>query len=100
MSEQQLSDAAASFQAAVVDVLVEKTMRAVRKSGVKTVVVGGGVAANSRLRAELASAGERAGLALHLTPMAYCTDNGAMIAYLGGQLLSRGRASALDVPIG
>lgn len=100
MSEQQVSDAAASFQAAVVDVLVAKTMRAVERTGVHTVVVGGGVAANTRLRAELQAACDRSGTALHLTPMQYCTDNGAMIAFLGGHLLTRGRVSAFDVTVG
>jgi N6-L-threonylcarbamoyladenine synthase len=100
MSAQQISDTAAGFQAAVVDVLVAKTMRGVERTGVQTVVVGGGVAANTRLRAELSSACDRAGIALHLTPLQYCTDNGAMIAFLGGHLLARGRTSALDVTVG
>lgn len=82
LSPGAIADIAASFQAAVVDVLVAKTMLAVRQTGTRTVVVGGGVAANRRLRSELASACERAGVALHLTPMSYCTDNGAMIAAL------------------
>jgi len=95
LSPAATADICASFSAAVVDVLVEKTMLAVARTGVKTVVVGGGVAANSMLRARLTARCEADGLSLHLTPMKYCTDNAAMIAALGYHLMQRGYASDL-----
>jgi len=83
LSEQELADVAASFQAALVEPLVKKTLAAAKKTGVGDVLVGGGVAANSALRDNLSQACEAAGLNLHLTPMKYCGDNAAMIAALG-----------------
>ncbi len=96
LSRQQLADVAASFQAAVVDVLVSKTVLAARRVGVTTIVVGGGVAANAALRAGLARACETAGFRLVLTPMRYCTDNAAMIAAQGFHQLRAGCVAALD----
>jgi N6-L-threonylcarbamoyladenine synthase len=83
LSRAELADVAASFQAAVIEPLVVKTIAAARSSGVQNVVIGGGVAANSALRGGLTAACAKAGLTLHLTPMKYCTDNAAMIAALG-----------------
>jgi N6-L-threonylcarbamoyladenine synthase len=97
LSEQEIADITASFQAAVVDVLVIKTLLAARRAGVSTVLVGGGVAANSRLRQELAHACHQSGLTLHLTPMRYCTDNGAMIAALGCHQFKAARFSELTL---
>ncbi len=97
LTPKDIANVAASFQAAVVDVLVAKTMLAVEQTATRTVVVGGGVAANRRLRTELATACERAGVALHLTPMAYCTDNGAMVAALACHRLQAGRTAAFDL---
>jgi N6-L-threonylcarbamoyladenine synthase len=97
LSEQHKADICASFQAAVVDVLVGKTMMAVKQSGVRTVMVGGGVAANSGLRARMQEECDRRRVQLHLAQRTYCTDNGAMIAYLGWQLYKRGLVTALDV---
>lgn len=74
------ADIAASFQAAVVDVLVDKTLRAATATGARGVVIGGGVAANSALRARIVAACEAAGLASYLPSRAMCTDNAAMIA--------------------
>jgi len=96
LSEQDKADICASFQAAVVDVLVGKTMRAVEQTGVQTVLAGGGVVANSELRRRLQETCDERGVRLHLAPRAYCTDNGAMIAYLGWHLLQRGVTSPLD----
>ncbi len=90
-----VADICASFSAAVVDVLVAKTMLAAERAGVTRVVVGGGVAANSMLRERLTTACTKRGLDLVLTPPAYCTDNAAMIAAHGYQLLKRGRVSDL-----
>jgi N6-L-threonylcarbamoyladenine synthase len=95
LSEQDIADITASFQAAVVDVLVAKTMLAVEHTQVRTVVVGGGVAANSRLREQLTAACREKGVGLHLTPMKYCTDNGAMIASLACYHFQAGKVSDL-----
>lgn len=83
MTQQAIDDTCASFSAAVVDVLVEKTMFAASVTSSRVVAVGGGVAANSMLRERLAATCAAEGIALHLTPMKYCTDNAAMIAALG-----------------
>ena len=82
MSEQEIADIAASFQAAVVDVLVEKTRRAVGKVGAKTILLGGGVAANSALREAMQAMADRNGLRLMIAPKRLCTDNAAMVASL------------------
>jgi N6-L-threonylcarbamoyladenine synthase len=74
------ADIAASFQDAVVDVLVDKTIRAATEVGAATVCLGGGVAANSELRARFAEAATDAGLAALVPDRAFCTDNAAMIA--------------------
>jgi N6-L-threonylcarbamoyladenine synthase len=76
----EVADIAASFQAAVVDVLVAKLMRAAERAGIGTVVIGGGVAANSALRTGVLDAAERAGLRTALPSLALCTDNAAMVA--------------------
>jgi N6-L-threonylcarbamoyladenine synthase len=89
-------DVAASFQAAVVDVLVAKTIRAAKELGVETVCLGGGVAANTRLRAELAGAGAEAGLSVLLPSPAMCTDNAAMVAAAGWWQLQRAGPSPLS----
>jgi len=75
-----VADVVASFQEAVVDVLVTKLVGAAAEAGAPTLVIGGGVAANSRLRARLLAAAEATGRRAFLPPPALCTDNGAMIA--------------------
>ncbi len=82
LSAGERSDIAASFQQAVIDVLVKKTMLAVARRGAATVVLGGGVAANQALRGAVAAACAERRLAFHAAPMALCTDNAAMIAAL------------------
>jgi len=84
MSARQIADIAASFQAAVVDVLVEKTSRAVDKIGAETVLLGGGVAANNRLRTALQKMCDSTAPAkkLLVAPKQYCTDNAVMVASL------------------
>jgi N6-L-threonylcarbamoyladenine synthase len=84
MSEQEISDIAASFQAAVVDVLVKKTKRAAEKIGAKTILLGGGVAANSALREALQQScdSSRPPRKLLAAPKKYCTDNAVMVASL------------------
>ncbi|HEX7355139.1 MAG TPA: tRNA (adenosine(37)-N6)-threonylcarbamoyltransferase complex transferase subunit TsaD [Mycobacteriales bacterium] len=83
-------DVAASFQEAVADVLTQKAVAACRDRGADTLVIGGGVAANSRLRALAAERCERAGLRLRVPRPGLCTDNGAMVAALGHLLVERG----------
>ena len=87
--EVPLADVAASFQEAVADVLTMKAVRACRESGIETLILGGGVAANTRLRALAESRG--AGLTVRIPPPRLCTDNGAMVASLGAALVARGR---------
>jgi len=87
-----VADVAASFQEAVADVLTRKAVDACRAHGVAHLVVGGGVAANSRLRALAAERCEAAGIALRVPRPGLCTDNGAMVAALGAELVAR------DVP--
>jgi N6-L-threonylcarbamoyladenine synthase len=84
MSQQQIADIAASFQCAVIDVLIEKTSRAIENINAKTVLLGGGVAANSLLRAELAKLCQSYTPAkkLLVAPKPYCTDNAVMVASL------------------
>jgi N6-L-threonylcarbamoyladenine synthase len=76
-------DIAHSFQEAVVDVLVGKTVDAVEEFGIKNIVVAGGVSANSRLREKFYEEAERKKFSVHFPPMYLCTDNAAMIAYTG-----------------
>ncbi len=90
---------AASFQEAVVDVLARKAVLACREHGVDTLLIGGGVAANSRLRALAAERCADAGVMLRVPRPALCTDNGAMVAALGAEVVARGRPpSPLDLP--
>jgi N6-L-threonylcarbamoyladenine synthase len=96
--EVPVRDVAASFQEAVTDVLTRKAVRACRDQGVDHLMIGGGVAANSRLRAMAQERCDRAGITLRVPRMKLCTDNGAMVAALGAEMVWRGRApSALDL---
>jgi len=94
-----LADVAASFQEAVVDVLTRKAVLACREQGVDSLLIGGGVAANSRLRVLAQERCDAAGIRLRVPRPGLCTDNGAMVAALGAQLVARGRPpSRLDLP--
>jgi N6-L-threonylcarbamoyladenine synthase len=84
------ADVAASFQEAVVDVLLRKSLAACKESGIETLIIAGGVAANSRLRELSIQRCEAAGIELRTPPMGLCTDNGAMVAALGSIAASRG----------
>jgi N6-L-threonylcarbamoyladenine synthase len=95
----ELNDFCASFQAAVVDVLVRKSRRALVREGLGSLIVCGGVAANRGLRAALAAAATEDGFALHIPPPKYCTDNAAMIAAAGAQLYQRGARAGLDLSV-
>ncbi len=93
------ADVAASFQEAVVDVLTAKAVRAAREYGLDTLLIGGGVAANSRLRALAELRCADAGVRLRVPRPGLCTDNGAMVAALGAHLLMAGATpSTLEIP--
>jgi len=95
-----VADVAAAFQEAVVDVLTRKALDACASHGVDHLVIGGGVAANSRLRALAAERCAAAGVTLRVPRPGLCTDNGAMVAALGALAHAAGRApSALDLPV-
>lgn len=91
------ADVAASFQAAVLDVLVEKTVLAVRKSGVGNVVVAGGVAANRGLRTKLQERAAKEGFTVMFPPLSLCTDNAAMIAAAAYPFYKKGWFHNLDL---
>ncbi|MEU1684436.1 tRNA (adenosine(37)-N6)-threonylcarbamoyltransferase complex transferase subunit TsaD [Micromonospora sp. NPDC005707] len=94
-----VADVAASFQEAVCDVLVGKALDACRSSGIDTLVIGGGVAANSRLRAMAEHRAAKHGVRVRTPRPKLCTDNGAMVAALGSHLVAAGVApSRLDLP--
>ena len=94
-----VADVAASFQEAVADVLTRKAVTACREHGVTNLVIGGGVAANSRLRALAAARCESAGISLRVPRPGLCTDNGAMVAALGAEIVARGhQPSSLFLP--
>jgi N6-L-threonylcarbamoyladenine synthase len=94
-----VADVAAAFQEAVVDVLTRKAVLACTENGVDHLLVGGGVAANSRLRAVAQERCDAAGITLRVPRPGLCTDNGAMVAALGSALVARGATpSSLDLP--
>src|SRR4051812_33154464 len=94
-----VADVAASFQEAVADVLTARAVAACRDNGVDHLVIGGGVAANSRLRALAEERCAVAGIRLRVPPPKLCTDNGAMVAALGVLLVDAGiEPSGLDLP--
>lgn len=88
--DQVLRDLCAAFQRRVVDALVSKSLRAARLQGIRTLVLGGGVAANRELRERSVAAAEPRGVRVVIPPFRSCTDNAAMIAYAGGIRLRRG----------
>ena len=85
------ADVAASFQESIVDVLMLKALAACKESGIDSLVIAGGVAANSRLRAVAEQRCEKAGIALRIPAPGLCTDNGAMVASLGALMAAAGR---------
>lgn len=94
-----VADVAASFQEAVCDVLTRKAVDAATSRGIEDILIGGGVAANSRLRAMAEERAAARNIRVRVPRPGLCTDNGAMVAALGAELVARGRtASLLDLP--
>ena len=88
---------AASFQEAVVQVLVDKTLDAAVRHGVSHVAIGGGVACNSRLREVLTQKAKAENITVHVPPLVLCTDNAAMVAGLAYHHVNSGLTAPLDV---
>ena len=94
-----VADVAASFQEAVCDVLTRKAIDAAADQGIEDILIGGGVAANSRLRILAEERAQKKGIRVRVPRPGLCTDNGAMVAALGAEMVARGRTpSALDLP--
>jgi len=96
ISPDEVSDIAASYQEAIVDVLVDKTLKAAEDASVPRVVCGG-VASNSRLRERFFEEGKRRGIEIFVPPPVLCTDNAAMIAVAGDNLLRDGKKDSFDL---
>ena len=96
LSDAMKADLAASFQRAAVDLLVAKSMAALRTTGSKRLVVAGGVGANRLLRAALTSEAAKRGATVHFPALEWCTDNGAMIALAGALRIARDGITATD----
>jgi N6-L-threonylcarbamoyladenine synthase len=97
--ERTIDDLCASFQEAVVDVLVAKTLAAAEERGRDVIAVAGGVSANSRLQERMEQAASETGRSVHTPPLEYCMDNGAMIAYAGWMRLSAGETSPMELSV-
>lgn len=97
---QELADVVASYQAAIIDILVGKTLLAAGDTGAPVIVLCGGVACNSGLRAAMQQAAAARGREVLVAPPKYCTDNAAMIAGMAWHYLRRGLHSGLDLPVG
>jgi N6-L-threonylcarbamoyladenine synthase len=94
-----VADVAASFQEAVCDVLTRKAVDAAADQGIEDILIGGGVAANSRLRVLAEERAAKKGIRVRVPRPGLCTDNGAMVAALGAEMVARGRTpSSLDLP--
>jgi N6-L-threonylcarbamoyladenine synthase len=99
LDERGVADVAASAQAAIVEILVLKTVACARSAGVRHVYLAGGVAANGLLRERMRSACERVGIAYHAPLLEYCTDNGAMVARAGYRHLATDRDDGLSLDV-
>lgn len=96
LSDTHLADLAAATEAAIVDVLAAKALKAVKQSGVKRLVVAGGVGANRHLRQQLTETMQRKGGEVFFPPLEFCTDNGAMIAFAAAQRVKAGLVDLND----
>ncbi|MBL7940930.1 MAG: tRNA (adenosine(37)-N6)-threonylcarbamoyltransferase complex transferase subunit TsaD [Flavobacteriales bacterium] len=94
--ERELPHLCASLQQCILDILLRKLQKAGRTLGVPRIAISGGVSANSGLREQVKQLGVREGWEVHIPPLAYCTDNGAMVAMAGHFLLLAGRTTGLD----
>jgi N6-L-threonylcarbamoyladenine synthase len=92
-----IKDIAASFQETVIDALIEKTLAVAKAKRAKSIVVTGGVACNSRLREKMAEMTEKTDRKAYFASPVFCTDNAAMIAYVGGRKLLAGESSPLSL---
>ncbi|HEY6131506.1 MAG TPA: tRNA (adenosine(37)-N6)-threonylcarbamoyltransferase complex transferase subunit TsaD [Halioglobus sp.] len=99
LSDQDRCDIARAFEEAVVATLVIKCRRALRQEGLKTLIIAGGVSANTHLRSALTQALASEGARVFYPAPMFCTDNGAMIAYAGAQRLRAGQADNEDIPV-
>ena len=99
LTDQDRADIACAFQQAVVDTLVIKCRRALVQEGLKTLVMAGGVSANSLLRQQLERKLQPEGVAVHYPSLRLCTDNGAMIAYAGALRLAAGQRDPVDAEV-
>jgi N6-L-threonylcarbamoyladenine synthase len=97
LSARQVADIAASFEACAVEVLVGKTLRAAEKRGADRILIGGGVAANRRLRAQMGREAQKVGIEVILPAMGYCTDNAAMVAGLAYHVVLAGKVDGLGL---
>ncbi|MEL0028577.1 MAG: tRNA (adenosine(37)-N6)-threonylcarbamoyltransferase complex transferase subunit TsaD, partial [Perlucidibaca sp.] len=95
----KVADICASFEAAAVDTLIRKCIRALQQTGLKRIVLAGGVSANRRLRGDLADALKPLRARAYYPAPAFCTDNGAMIAFAGCQRLRAGEQTGLGVSV-
>lgn len=97
LTDQDKADVSYAFEEAAIDTLLIKCQRALKACNLNRLVVAGGVSANLRLREQLQLMSEKQGLEVFFPPMAFCTDNGAMIAYTGYQYLAQGMKDNLDI---
>ncbi|MCG7955204.1 MAG: tRNA (adenosine(37)-N6)-threonylcarbamoyltransferase complex transferase subunit TsaD, partial [Candidatus Thiodiazotropha endolucinida] len=99
ISQQTRADIARAFEEAVVDTLMIKCRRAVRETGIKRLIMAGGVSANQRLRERIGEMMAKEGGAAYYPRLKFCTDNGAMIAYAGCQRLMAGEHDGLSFSV-
>lgn len=97
LSDQQKADVAASFQRTAAEMLIEKIRRAAARYPARSILIGGGVSANTAIRAGVLELGRELRLPVFIPPMRYCTDNGAMIAGMGNELLKAGVVADLNL---